>query len=503
MPNSVLNYYLKIARAADRFFWSENAVQRRPAFIKYGFAILLLIGATFFKIYFFLFIGNQTPFLLYFAVVILSTAFGGVGPGVFTTLLSSLITCYLFQEPYHQFRLNNSQALQLLAFISESLFLIALSGAVTRANRHVKRSAERFRALIENIHDAIMVIDADGKILYVSPTVEPVLGYPKGEFETIDYRSIINENDLEELQKKYLRMLEDNNQSFSVQCRVRHKNGSWTWVEGTFANLLDHPSVKGVVCNFRNITERVFLEKQKDDFISIATHELKTPVTSIKAYAQILLKRFNKDRNEPAVSMIEKMDGQLNKLIVLISDLLDVTKIEGGRLQLHEEFYEFNELVKELVEELQRTTDEHKIIVNLSHDIKIYGDKERIGQVFTNLITNAIKYSPSPEDIIVSTFADNDGVTVCVEDKGVGISKENLEKIFERFYRVSGPENQTFPGLGLGLYISNEIVQRQGGKMWVESEKDKGSTFCFCLPTDYRVKTRSLQQTEQNTSHVY
>ncbi len=126
--------------------------------------------------------------MLYFAVVILSTAFGGVGPGVFATLFSSLITCYFFLRPYHQFRLNKSETVQLMGFIAESLFLIALSGAVTRANRNVKRSAERFRALIENIHDAIMVIDADGKILYVSPTIEPVLGYPKGEFKTIDYR---------------------------------------------------------------------------------------------------------------------------------------------------------------------------------------------------------------------------------------------------------------------------------------------------------------------------
>lgn len=494
MANPILNYYLKIAKAANRYLWSENAVKERPFHIKYLFVIFLVIIATFIKLYFYKTIGGQTPFLLYFGVIILSAGFGGIIPAIFATVLSALVACYFFLPPYRQIKIDNPDIAQVFVFVGESLFLIALSGAVTRANRIVKNANERFKSLIENIHDAIFVIDPNGKILYVSPTIEKLLGYDKRQFKVLELSTIIDKDHVAELRKKYVDMIKTDGKSFTLQCKVLNKNGEWVWVDGTFANLLNHPSVRGVVCNFRNITERVFLEKQKDDFISIATHELKTPVTSIKAYAQILLKRFNKEGNDSAANMIAKMDGQLNKLISLIGDLLDVTKIEGGRLQLHEEFYEFNALIKELVEELQRTTDDHKIIMNLADELKIYGDRERVGQVFTNLISNAIKYSPSSGDIVITASGGGENVTVCVKDSGVGISGGNQSKVFERFYRVSGPENQTFPGLGLGLYISQEIIKRQGGKIWVESEKDKGSTFCFQLPIDYRLHLKNNKE---------
>lgn len=112
----------------------------------------------------------------------------------------------------------------------------------------------------------------------------------------------------------------------------------------------------------------------------------------------------------------------------------------------------------------------------------IYADKERIGQVLINLITNAIKYSPHSNKIIVTTTSDKEKITLCVEDFGVGIPKEKQGKVFEQFFRVSGPTQNTFPGLGLGLYISSEIIKREGGRIWVESAEGKGSTFCFSLP---------------------
>ena len=184
--------------------------------------------------------------------------------------------------------------------------------------------------------------------------------------------------------------------------------------------------------------------------------------------------------------MVRKMEGQLNKLIALIGNLLNIDRIEGERLPLHEEFYNFNELINELVEELQRTTDDHKIIFNPEKEITIFGERERVEQVFTNLISNAFKYSPPSENITVSTSVSDDRVSIAVRDKRLGILKENQENISERFYGVSGPENHTFPGLGLGLFISKEIIKRQGGKIWVESEVNKGSTFYFCLPVDHR-----------------
>ena len=142
----------------------------------------------------------------------------------------------------------------------------------------------------------------------------------------------------------------------------------------------------------------------------------------------------------------------------------------------------FNEMVNEIVEDLQRTTEQHQLIENLQDIGIVYGDKERIGQVITNLISNAIKYSPGAEKIIIHTQLIEHEVRLCVEDFGVGIAEDKLSKVFDQFYRVSGNMQHTFPGLGLGLYISAEIIKREHGRIWVNSTPGKGSTFCFALP---------------------
>ncbi len=232
------------------------------------------------------------------------------------------------------------------------------------------------------------------------------------------------------------------------------------------------------------------IEAKKDDFIGVATHELKTPVTSIKAYTQILQHRFMKEGDTKSSEMLLKMDAQLNKLISLISDLLDVTKIEGGKLSLMREEFDMNQLVAELVEELQRTTFRHTITIHGNINRLVTADKDRTGQVLTNLITNAIKYSPHSNKINVNLEEIDNSVQVCVEDFGVGIPRGKQDKVFERFFRVSGPKEDTFPGLGLGLYISSEIIKRQGGRIWVESIENVGSTFCFTLPFTPRSKRK-------------
>jgi two-component system CheB/CheR fusion protein len=237
-----------------------------------------------------------------------------------------------------------------------------------------------------------------------------------------------------------------------------------------------------ILLAIEDITERKELEQQKDEFISIASHELKTPITSVKAYTQILGRRFRKADDMKSVELVEKMDSQLDKLTNLIGDLLDITKIEAGRIQFHESYFDFNELVKETVEELQRTTEKHRIAKELQPSITVYGDHDRLGHVLTNFVTNAIKYSPHADKIIVKTVVDKDNVTLSVQDFGLGLSHKDQAKVFERFYRVGGSDQNTYPGLGLGLYIASEIVKRHKGHVWVESKEAKGSTFCFSLP---------------------
>jgi signal transduction histidine kinase len=224
------------------------------------------------------------------------------------------------------------------------------------------------------------------------------------------------------------------------------------------------------------------LEKQKEEFIAIASHELKTPVTSIKAYAEILEDVFTASKDGESKEMVKKLGNQVDRLTNLVKDLLDVTKITEGQLKLVEDFYDINEAILETVEDMQLTTKKHKIVTQLDPADRLWGDRSRIEQVLVNLISNAIKYSPEGEKVIITSKADEEGVTISVEDFGIGMSKEVQQQIFERFYRVSGTEANTFPGLGLGLYISTEVIRRQGGRIWVTSEQNKGSVFGFFLP---------------------
>ncbi len=267
------------------------------------------------------------------------------------------------------------------------------------------------------------------------------------------------------------------------EIRNRAKNGQYYWVDTTITPRLDeHGQPKKFIAIRHDITKRKELERQKDEFIGIASHELKTPVTSLKGYTQILHTRFIKQGNHDAAAFMAKMDGQINKLNSLIQDLLDVTKIQTGKLQFHIETFDVNLLASEVIESLQLTTDRHTLSLQGKVKKNITGDRERIGQVLTNLLSNAIKYSPYDSQIIVSLSATKAQAKICVRDFGVGIALDKQPLIFKRFYRVTGAKQDTFPGLGLGLFISAQLIKRHHGQIWVESTQGKGSLFCFTLP---------------------
>ena len=224
------------------------------------------------------------------------------------------------------------------------------------------------------------------------------------------------------------------------------------------------------------------ISKQKDDFISMASHELKTPVTSIKAFAQLLEHDFAEGQNPQGAKMLARMNTQIIRLTGLIDDLLDVSKIEGGKLQYHFADFNLNQMIHDCVKDMQLTTRQHKIKLDVHGSEIVYGDKDRIRQVLTNLLSNAIKYSPDAKVILVSTFRTKKFISVHVKDFGIGINRQKQSKVFDRFFRVSGAKEDTYPGLGLGLYISSEIIKRHNGTISVKSVLGKGSTFSFKLP---------------------
>lgn len=269
------------------------------------------------------------------------------------------------------------------------------------------------------------------------------------------------------------------NLSYEVRILWPDNSVHWIKVKGkiTFDENRYPLRMHGTVMD---ITERKMVEQQKDDFMGIVSHELKTPVTSMKGYIQMLEEDFMAQGNKEAAKHLGKVDSQIDKLSKLINDLLDVTKIESGKMEFDYEVFDFDQLVDEVVKSMQFVSMRHKLVRTGSCGKKVNGDRNRIEQVIINLISNATKYSPHASEVIIDTSCVDEFVTFSVTDFGAGISSADLRKIFDRFYRVNNIGYKS-SGLGLGLFISAEIIKRQGGRIWAESEPGKGSTFYFSL----------------------
>lgn len=224
------------------------------------------------------------------------------------------------------------------------------------------------------------------------------------------------------------------------------------------------------------------LEMRKDDFINMASHELRTPITSAKIYTQFLKEHLRELHDEKAATTLNKLDKQIDKLTGLIFQLLDINRMQVGKLTYDKQLFNFDSLVKETVGLQQLMSKKHKIVIKGKTGKKIYGDKERIGQVLTNLLSNAVKYSQESDKIIVDLNSDGKDIKVAVQDFGLGVPKAYHKKIFERFFRVYDNRDKTYPGLGMGLYIALEIIKNHNGKLWVASDEGAGSIFYFTLP---------------------
>lgn len=233
---------------------------------------------------------------------------------------------------------------------------------------------------------------------------------------------------------------------------------------------------------FRKIAER-----KKDEFISIASHELKTPLTSVKGYVQLLNRSAQKGDTSMVGEHLGKVQVQIEKLSSLIADLLDVSKIEGGKLKFQKQYFSVEGLLNNVIEVIQHSDPEVQIIKNNQANCQIYADEMRIEQVIINFLTNAIKYSPGTQKIQLNVNIENEKLHLSVIDHGIGMLPEQQQHVFDKFYRVE-ESSQRFQGLGIGLYICAEIIRRHGGDIGVKSEYGKGSEFYFFLPVSLQNK---------------
>lgn len=309
---------------------------------------------------------------------------------------------------------------------------------------------------------------------------------PTDSKKTVDYfLQFIHPDDVESVSEKFNTAIAAAD-VFHAEFRIRRAdNGSIRWMSG-YGRTIEKKDGKAsrMVGVLYDITNSKKLEQQKDEFIGIASHELKTPITSIKGYAQLLEQTYQDEGDTKHKIFVSKMGRQVDRLVNLISSLLDTTKISEGQMQLQKETIDLNALTSEIISDMKLMSGLHLFQFIPGELKEVKADKERIAQVISNFISNAIKYSPDSSTITVKTEQLNDSVKLTVSDEGMGIPEDMKDKVFNRFFRVNNPQLHTFPGLGLGLYICAGIVKRHGGTVGVESELNKGSDFYFTLPVE-------------------
>ncbi|AYN01582.1 ATP-binding protein [Chryseobacterium sp. 3008163] len=358
------------------------------------------------------------------------------------------------------------------------------------AREEIQKREERFRDLADSMPQFVWTCDKDGKMTYMNENWYRYTGFDKNEDPAEGVKRVIKAEVYEQVEVVWAESLKTGN-SFEMEYQFLDPDNPevYRWFLGRAAPAFDeNGDIKQWIGTFTDIDDFKQLQTQKDNFLGIASHELKTPLTSLKIYTQFIEKNLVKKDDLKNAEVARKMDGQIDLLTVLISDLLDVTKIQNGKIQLNESEFDFDLLTEEIVAE-QQMTSRHKIILHPSQIGAVYADRHRISQVMSNLISNAIKYSPDADQVIVSTKLKDNKVTYSVKDFGIGIPSDKHKKVFEQYYRVSGSKEHTFPGLGLGLYISSEIIKRSGGRIFLASTEGKGSDFCFEIP-----KSKNVQQ---------
>jgi PAS domain S-box-containing protein len=230
-----------------------------------------------------------------------------------------------------------------------------------------------------------------------------------------------------------------------------------------------------------DITEQKMDELRKNDFISMVSHELKTPLTSLKAYIQMLLDP-NINTENFMEGALQKADIQIKRMGALIDGFLNVSRLESGKLLLYKDMFDVNDLIEGIREDAALIFASHKIKTTFNGTLTVFADKEKIGSVVLNLLSNAVKYSPKESTIYIDCVKQKDFVKISVRDEGMGIKEQDIKKLFERFYRVENHQNRFVAGFGIGLYLCAEIIKVHGGTIWAESEFNIGSSFHFTLP---------------------
>jgi PAS domain S-box-containing protein len=389
---------------------------------------------------------------------------------------------YIFRAQGGNFTTNEVRLLQ--SFADQAAI------AVHNARLYEQVTAERRRldAILRHSADGIMILHPNLTVESINLALARMTGRRVDDARGVHHDRLIRwarletETDLQEAVEGGWPA--DEQSILYVEGDMIHSSDSTISVGITYAPLFDsRGELRNIVGNVRDITKFREAEEAKSTFISVISHELKTPVSVIKGYASTL-NREDANWDEATLSRgLSVIDEETDKLSELIDNLLDVSRLQIGTFKLDFGRVNLAEMAQKYAEKFRLQTTKHDIVVDFPPDFPvIQGDARRIGQVLSNLLSNAIKYSPDGGTITLSGQAVPGGVRVSVSDEGIGLPLSQQEFVFDRFYRADNALTRETQGAGLGLYIARSIVEAHGGHIWVESEPGSGTTFHFELP---------------------
>jgi len=358
--------------------------------------------------------------------------------------------------------------------------------------------ANKTRAIVEGIADGVMVFDANHKVVMINPTAERMLNLPVPIALGQDMRDLINKADKAFDREAALTVLTVLSALVSSRERLeagepltqtRFQIGERTITASFTPVALTDEGPFNVVAVFHDITKEAEIDRMKSEFLSMAAHELRTPMTSIKGYSDMLLMGLAGEYDERQKQFLDTIKANVDRVLEMANEFSEISCLETGALKLDAKPLHIDDLVSEVIVSLQPQIEakEINLTVEVPPDLpEVWGDRTRIIQILTNLVTNAYKYTPDGGRIAITAQWADDSMQVDVADTGIGIAPQDQKKLFTRFFRADHPGVRRVAGTGLGLSITKSIVEMHGGRIWVESQLREGSTFSFTLPlADY------------------
>jgi PAS domain S-box-containing protein len=363
------------------------------------------------------------------------------------------------------------------------------------AEEKLRASEERFRAMIENISEAIALIDGEGVVRYISPAGERMLGYPSAQRSGQSvFDNILTPWDVAGVQVIFRELKAEPQKAKSYVIQARHRDGSARWLETTAVNLLNLESVNAIVFNYRDITDRIRAEEEREKYVQelgrqkeelerfayTISHDLRNPLVTIKGFLGALEQDLKNDRQDRVQSDFQRIAGAADKMHALLSELLELSRV--GRIINPPENVDLHQLTQEALENLTARLSTTNVQVHVAADLpEVYVDRIRLREVLENLIDNAVKYMGNQTEPLIEIGSRDQGdeQVIFVKDNGIGVDSRFQTKIFGLFEKL----NPASEGTGIGLALVKRIIETHGGKVWVESDGvGKGSTFCFTLP---------------------